>query len=784
MSVSFNVWVATSRLVKKLMNILLILSLFGGFLGLVATDNSVVSMAMPNTPDCGNFRINISPSAGTSFGSSISGNNMYVTNTSNNSLMVIDVTTNTVTTTIPMPFQPRNVVNLNGSAYVVSVGSNTLVEVDESTNTIVNNFALPANFSNMFVYQDKIYLGLFQTLQVFNTLTNTLEPPLALANTPLMIGAINNKIYFTNPSNVVNVLDYATSNILTTINTANGMGKGVFIGNMLYMIATFSNSFRSINTTTDTLVDSFFMPGLVSDILAKNNFLYIKGQNNTILYEMDTTNANSIRTVSTSGGGDIILHLDGKLIVDRYFSGFQSSLIFLDDTTLEPRLTLTLPSGIYTHTYKYVDNKLYIGSQRDVIVVDLMNENLLQPCTIPTLGLDYPSVAGGVLGQQLPTIVLSGCNLPNGTVASFLIDNVATPLAGTIQGGNFVPNPGQNIPLNAIVGNSDGVLSSAGVNSIAISTNFIAPPTLGNQFYTTNNRLIGTVGDTFPSVVLDGTNLPDGTVASFKIDTYTIPGTVIDGFFEPNVGQIIPLGVTTGFWSGLLTSAGVSSLAVETNFAVVSTLGTPSNTNINPLFGYLGDGFPDIILSGSNLPNGTVANFTPSGSSNIISGTIVDGNFVANQGEIIPFDSAIGGASGLLSSANVSDVVVATDFSHSPTSDRDGDGLFDIVEDVNNNNSNDIGEPDLNNSDSDSDGLGDGEEKNTPNQGDSDGDSIQDNTQSNVGGVTLGSSFASLALSGNCSVINNIEGVLDSGFDVRDSEFVYSSGFVNFKALG
>ncbi len=98
--------------------------------------------------------------------------------------------------------------------------------------------------------------------------------------------------------------------------------------------------------------------------------------------------------------------------------------------------------------------------------------------TNQTSNLGNPTtVVTGNIGDAFPTINLSGNTLANDTAATFTPAGSTTQVTGTIQGGNFVPNSGQNIPDNASTGTANGVLSSQGVPNLNIPTKFTTKAT-------------------------------------------------------------------------------------------------------------------------------------------------------------------------------------------------------------------------------------------------------------------------------------------------------------------
>jgi hypothetical protein len=101
------------------------------------------------------------------------------------------------------------------------------------------------------------------------------------------------------------------------------------------------------------------------------------------------------------------------------------------------------------------------------------------------------------------------------------------------------------------------------------------------------------------------------------------------------------------------------------NYCVIDnpTLGTPTATTVAPIVGTVGvSSFPTINMIGSNLPDNTVATFTPAGTTTIINGKIIGGNFVPDAGQVVPADATQGPTTGTLKSAGITDVTVPTNF--------------------------------------------------------------------------------------------------------------------------
>jgi uncharacterized delta-60 repeat protein len=90
----------------------------------------------------------------------------------------------------------------------------------------------------------------------------------------------------------------------------------------------------------------------------------------------------------------------------------------------------------------------------------------------PAFGTPTGQVTG-VLGDNFPTITLSGGSIPDNTDAWFV--SGPSQVNGKMINNNFVPNNGTKIPLTFTVGPANGFLNSNSISSILISTNFTLP---------------------------------------------------------------------------------------------------------------------------------------------------------------------------------------------------------------------------------------------------------------------------------------------------------------------
>jgi Bacterial Ig domain len=180
----------------------------------------------------------------------------------------------------------------------------------------------------------------------------------------------------------------------------------------------------------------------------------------------------------------------------------------------------------------------------------------------PTLGTPVATTITPIVGvvgvSPFPTIILTGSNLPDNTVANFDLyvpdgeSFTIIPILGKIIGGNFVPDAGQVVPANAILGPSTGILKSAGVADVTVPTNFTpVAPTATDNNYTANGNI---------PVVISPLMGDNGEAIKIK----SIGGTVL----TPAIAQTIT--VPSGAIS--IDTAGVISYVANPSFTGTATV--------------------------------------------------------------------------------------------------------------------------------------------------------------------------------------------------------------------
>jgi hypothetical protein len=232
-----------------------------------------------------------------------------------------------------------------------------------------------------------------------------------------------------------------------------------------------------------------------------------------------------------------------------------------------------------------------------------------------------------------------------------------TTIFGSIVNGNFVPNQGQIIPLNAILTPSTGIITQTGCGiNIDVTTDFDPRP---------NGQITGIVGNVFPVIPVINNPVTSCATATFtgpSIPGTTILGSIVNGNFvptpptPPNAPQIIPLDSIISPSTGIITQTGCGI-----NINVTTDFDPKPNGQIT---GLRGSPFPVIPVISNPVTTCATSTFTgPSIPGTTILGSIVSGNFVPNQNQIIPLNAILSPSTGIVDQSSCGiNVNVTTNF--------------------------------------------------------------------------------------------------------------------------
>ena len=193
------------------------------------------------------------------------GTKVYTTNYSHpNTVEVISTTTNTVSASITVGSNPAGLcVSPDGSkVYVANVNSNSVSVINTGTNTV--SATVPVDYGpwSVSVSPDgsKVYVGNYfgNSVSVINTVNNVVSTiiPLGFYPTALCVSPDGSKIYVANwNNNTVNVIDTITNTVTITIPVGSGP-NGISIspdGSKVYVTNWGDSSVSVINTAIESV---------------------------------------------------------------------------------------------------------------------------------------------------------------------------------------------------------------------------------------------------------------------------------------------------------------------------------------------------------------------------------------------------------------------------------------------------------------------------------------------------------------------------------------------------
>ena len=271
----------------------------------------------------------------------------------------------------------------------------------------------------------------------------------------------------------------------------------------------------------------------------------------------------------------------------------------------------------------------------------------------PTTTDNTPTITGTceLGGTVMISITVGVANTLNQTLAPFTCPNTGvytTVVPDPIPDGPFC---GQARIVD-LVGNTANAVASCGSK------------------VTPTGTVPGILGVPFPPVIIFNNPVPTCATATYQGfgSSVVITGSIVNGNFVPNPGnqpntsQIIPLDSTLGSSTGVIKMPGCG---IDIN--VITIFAPPPTASLT---GLRGSPFPPIPVINNPVTNCATATFQLTGSTSIIQGSVVNGNFVPNPtsgiggaAPIIPFDAQLGNSTGTLKQTSCGiDVNVTTRF--------------------------------------------------------------------------------------------------------------------------
>jgi YVTN family beta-propeller protein len=191
-------------------------------------------------------------------------NMIYATNYLDNTVSVIDGATNTVTSVIPVGGYPQGIAVNPVTDRIYVAGSDNVSVIDGTTNGVIDTVPGGAGLSPTDVgvntATNEIYVTNWGSdlVTVISGATNTVLATIPTLNAPDGIGvnSATDEIYVTHGGFRLTVIDGATNTVKTTIPMPGPGGVAVDTKtDLIYAASYFSNSTATINGSTDSVID-------------------------------------------------------------------------------------------------------------------------------------------------------------------------------------------------------------------------------------------------------------------------------------------------------------------------------------------------------------------------------------------------------------------------------------------------------------------------------------------------------------------------------------------------
>ena len=205
------------------------------------------------------------------------GGNVYVANNGSNNVSVINTTKNIVYASVTVGSNPVGVVYIPfiEDVYVANMGSNTVSVINSTTKTVTNNVNVgtkPVGVAAVPISTNKSIKDVYvanmgsNNISIINATTKTVTNSVKVGTNPVGVIFIpvtnelyGNEVYVTNKgSNNVSVINKTTKTVTATVNVGtNPVGVTVTPdGSTVYVANMGSNNISVINTTTKTVTNS------------------------------------------------------------------------------------------------------------------------------------------------------------------------------------------------------------------------------------------------------------------------------------------------------------------------------------------------------------------------------------------------------------------------------------------------------------------------------------------------------------------------------------------------
>ncbi|MFI5510149.1 Ig-like domain-containing protein [Mycobacterium sp. NPDC051804] len=265
----------------------------GGYLYVANSSDGTVTVINTAT----NTVVDTIPVGSDPIGVAVSGDRLYVANGQDGTVTVINTTTNTVVDTNlatpePDPIIVGDVINspgiaASGDRLYVAHDNDIVTVFDTTTYTVVGAIPVGTTPSGLAVNGDYLYVNnqADGTVTVVDTITNTVvdaKPatleidPITVGSGPIGVAASGARLYVANSGDgTVTVIDTTTQTVVDTITVGNPVGGVAVSGDRVYVSSPLDGTVTVVDTTTNTVVETVAVGAFPAGIAVSGNTIYV-----------------------------------------------------------------------------------------------------------------------------------------------------------------------------------------------------------------------------------------------------------------------------------------------------------------------------------------------------------------------------------------------------------------------------------------------------------------------------------------------------------------------------
>jgi YVTN family beta-propeller protein len=391
----------------------------------------------------------------------------YVANYSHGTVTVFDPVTYAIITTIAaVGSNPIKLIALGTKIYVMhdGIAQNTITVIDSTTNTILTTINIGLNLApndayvvgtNMYVISGNTVP--FGSIAIIDTITNTFTgsiPMTVSQNQPFHAVVFGTKIYvIARLGQSLFVVDTTTNTITTTLVLPGGGAQNlVLIGTKIYVING-ANTVTVVNTGTNSIVANITMTGITNggndEIFAIGTKIYVPDSSSNVVSVADTITNTWIKNIPVAAFPISAQVVGTHLYVGSYNGNVITDIDSATDTVVPGGVIAGFNNprgiGVLIGTYLYETDQ---GSNR-ILVIDTVTDTLVSLCPFlraqstntsqySTTTLTTPLSESGSLSDIIKLSLSKGVPVSNVTIA-------CGTAAGTTTVGTLTPGGWQSI---------------------------------------------------------------------------------------------------------------------------------------------------------------------------------------------------------------------------------------------------------------------------------------------------------------------------------------------------